>query len=118
MYGTADWVDPSDPAQGIICRELLHLGEKIATAVPATPEEIAKLTHGRMKSALPPAEVSGCKFVPPPTQRNETLPRLQLEELRVAVQNWDWATASLPPDFRSLGRPALPDLQAAGCSKR
>jgi hypothetical protein len=90
VYGAAEWVDPGDHLKGIICRDRLPFGEKIERIVAATPEEIKKLTHGKLRSALPPAEVGGCKFMPPATEKNLTLPRITIENLAAAAYNWDW----------------------------
>lgn len=86
MYGTAEWVDPKDRTQGIICCDFLYLGEKVS---PPTPEVIEKLKK-RLKSGLPPVEVANCRFVPPPGTRNETLNRIQVDNVFLASQNWDW----------------------------
>jgi len=90
MYGAADWVDPADHAKGIICRNHLYLGEKVERIVAATPEEVKKLTRGKLRSALPPAELGNCKFIPPAMERNSTLPRITIEYLATAAPNWDW----------------------------
>lgn len=90
VYGTAVWVDEADHSQGIICCDFLYFGEKVEPVVSATPEEIEKLTRGKLKSALPPVEVSGCKFVPPATERNNTLPHPQIENVLLAARAWDW----------------------------
>lgn len=90
VYGAAEWVDSNDPTKGIICRDHLYLGEKVERILDATPEELKKLTHGKLRSALPPAEIGDCKFIPPFTEKNESLNRLQLETLAMAEQGWDW----------------------------
>jgi hypothetical protein len=90
VYGAAEWVDPADHMKGIVCRDRLSFGEKIQVVVAATPEEIKKLTRGRLRSSLPPAEVGNCKFIPPPSQKNETLVRVILEPVLIASHNWDW----------------------------
>ena len=53
VYGAAEWVDSNDPTKGIICRDHLYLGEKVERILDATPEELKKLTHGKLRSALP-----------------------------------------------------------------
>ena len=58
--GRADWIDPSRPELGILCREFLYFGEKL---VPAKPEDISKLRR------LPPVEVSGLRFEEPGTKK-------------------------------------------------
>lgn len=90
MYGSAVWVDPADPSKGIICRDFLYFGEK--TVAPPTPEQLRKL-RSKLKSALPPLEPNGCKFIPPPMEKNPTLPRLNLAAIELAADHWDWATA-------------------------
>lgn len=90
LYGVAEWIDPNDHLKGIICRDRLAFGPKIERIVDATPAELEKLTHGKLRSALPPAEIGDCKFVPPPNERNDTLVRLQLDPLFIAAQSWDW----------------------------
>ena len=56
----ADWVDPSDPTKGILCREFLAFGEKLT---PAAPEQVSKLT--RRRNSLPPLEVSQTQYDDP-----------------------------------------------------
>jgi hypothetical protein len=38
---------------------------------------------------MPPAEI-GCKFIPPPMQKNSTLPRINVDNVLIAAPNWDW----------------------------
>ena len=57
--GRADWVNPDDHAQGIVCRAFLYSGEKLQ---PARPEQITRLS---LRSALPPLEVSGTLYRDP-----------------------------------------------------
>jgi hypothetical protein len=86
-YGSARWVDPADPTKGIICCDFLYFGKKIS---PPTADQIAKLKK-RLRSGLPPVEPDGCKFVPPRNaDRNETLPRIQVENVVFASRSWDW----------------------------
>ena len=40
---------------------------------------------------LPPAEVANCKFIPPPMQKNPTLPHLESQSLLAAAPQWDWS---------------------------
>lgn len=58
--GRADWIDPDDHAEGILCRAFLYSGE---TLKPAAPEQLKKLRSGSLRS-LPPLEVSS-KFDDP-----------------------------------------------------
>ncbi len=58
--GRADWIDPSDPLQGIWCRAILY-GQKVT---PAYPEQLSQLS---LRSALPPLEVHGATFDDPVT---------------------------------------------------
>lgn len=53
--GVADWVDPLEPKQGIVCRELLYFGEK-----RFIPEPVDLKT-------IPLAELPGIKFIRPPS---------------------------------------------------
>ncbi len=55
--GVADWVDPADPRQGIIAREMLHFGEK---ALPVETISVSKFAKG-----LPPLEAHGTRFDDP-----------------------------------------------------
>jgi len=57
--GRANWVDSDDPAQGIICRELLYFGPRIDPPSVSSPDDPAK---------LPPLELPGLIFVPPALQ--------------------------------------------------
>jgi hypothetical protein len=41
-------------------------------------------------SGLPPAEIGNCKFIPPPMPKNDTIPRVQWENVVLASQSWDW----------------------------
>ena len=78
----ASWIDPLDPAKGIVALDFLPSGK----AIDAAPEQIDRLT-----SSLSPAEVGGCKFCPPNTPKNPTIPRIHLESLQLAAINWDWS---------------------------
>jgi hypothetical protein len=91
VYGVAEWVDPNDHLKGIICRDRLAFGPKIEFVTAATPEEIKKLTRGKLRSLLPSAEVAGCKFIAPAMEKNLTLPRITIEHLAAASPNWDWS---------------------------
>ena len=86
LYGTAEWVDAADHSQGIICRDFLYFGEKIA---PPTPTQLEKLKN-RLRSGLPPLEPDGCRFIPPPMEKNCTLPRVNLENVLLSALAWDW----------------------------
>lgn len=90
VYGTADWVDPNDHGKGIVCRDRLYFGEKTQFVTRATPAEIEKLTKGKLRSALPPAEVGNCRFVAPKVEFNDSLPRLNLTDVVLASRTWDW----------------------------
>jgi hypothetical protein len=90
VYGAAEWVDPQDHLKGIICRDRLFFGPKIERVLDATPEEVKKLTQGKLRSALPPVEVAGCKFIGPAMQKNDTLPQITISTLLIAAPNWDW----------------------------
>lgn len=57
--GRADWINPDDHSQGIICRAFLYSGQ---TLQPAKPEQITRLS---LRRALPPLEVSGTLFNDP-----------------------------------------------------
>jgi hypothetical protein len=72
--GVADWVDPRDPRQGIVAREMLHFGEK------ALPVETVAL-HDSFRAD---GELRGVKFVPP---KNESKP-----SMAAIRESWDWRT--------------------------
>ena len=57
--GRADWVNPQDHSQGILCRAILYGGERL---VPAAPEALKKLSR---RNALPPLEVSQTQYDDP-----------------------------------------------------
>lgn len=78
----ADWVDPADPSQGIVPREFLQSGRVYS----ATPEP---------GDLSPPPDV-GLKFIPPPMEKNPTLPRVNVETLLSAAQGWDWNYEHFP----------------------
>ena len=88
--GRADWIDPLDHAKGIVCRDRLFFGEKIERILDATPAEVEKLTHGKLRSALPPAEIGNCKFVGPGMETNSTFSRAIVTNVLLASQSWDW----------------------------
>lgn len=79
----ADWVDPADPSRGIVPREFLASGKLLA----ATLDQIEHLAVEGMNG--PPPDV-GLKFIPPPMEKNPTLPRINVESLVVAAPSWDW----------------------------
>lgn len=62
--GRADWIDPTDPSKGIVCRAFLYSGE---TLKPVEPEKLFKLC----RKALPSAEVG-----PGPTRFDDPEKRL------------------------------------------
>ena len=72
--GRADWVDSENHWRGILCREMLFFGEK--TLAPQAAE-CRSVDDSYM----------GLKFVPPPTWKNPTLPRVMA--LVAAHRNWD-----------------------------
>jgi hypothetical protein len=78
LHRRADWADPADPSKGIVPREFLASGKVYS----ATPEQIDELTS-------PPPD-AGLKFIPPPMQKNPTLPRVNVSCLLVAAPTWDW----------------------------
>lgn len=55
--GRADWVNPDDHAQGILCRAFFYQGQ---TLTPAQPEQVSRLS---IRSALPPLEVHGSELL-------------------------------------------------------
>lgn len=44
--GRATWVDPSDPAKGIVCRELLHFGNREIPVETVGPESLTDQMMG------------------------------------------------------------------------
>lgn len=76
----ADWVDVDDPKKGIVPREFLASSKVYA----ATPEQIEQLTGS------PPPDV-GLKFIPPPMEKNQTLPRISISTLLESAPGWDWS---------------------------
>jgi len=40
---------------------------------------------------LPPAEIGNCKFRPPLTEKNPTLPRVNVQNVLAAAPHWDWS---------------------------
>lgn len=40
---------------------------------------------------LPPAEIGNCKFVPPEIEPNPQIARVNVDNVLVAAQRWDWA---------------------------
>jgi len=70
--GLADWVDPCDPAKGIIAREYLPSGKAQA------PDPVAVESLN-----MPRAELPGVKYVPPATD-----PRPRISSVRAG---WDWS---------------------------
>jgi len=59
LAGRAEWVNPKDHSQGIICREMLYFGPRLDPSPVASPDDPAK---------LPPLELPGLIFVPPALQ--------------------------------------------------
>lgn len=64
--GRADWVNPQDHSQGILCRAFLYSGEYLK---PAQPEQLRKLSH---RNSLPAVEVQNSRF-DDPVKNSETL---------------------------------------------
>lgn len=56
--GRADWVDPTDPAKGILCRAFLYSGELLK---PAQPDQLRRLS----RNSLSPLEVGSARFDDP-----------------------------------------------------
>jgi hypothetical protein len=77
--GRADWIDPTNPAKGIIAREMLHFGVRDLKAETADP-----LNYDW-------AELPGIRYVPAKMEKNPTLPRLEMETLSAAAPTWDWS---------------------------
>lgn len=71
--GRATWVDPDDPAQGILCRETLYFGEREIPVETVNPSNL-------------PVELPGLRFIPPKSY-TETHP----SPLAIREQ-WDWST--------------------------
>jgi hypothetical protein len=69
----ADYIDPSDPAKGIICRELLYFGARPVTVKTAD------------LSTLPLSEIPGVRFVGPRNPVPHFVSTLSPD------QGWDWA---------------------------
>ena len=67
--GRADWVDPNDPKQGIICREMLYFGPK---ELPV--EDSAGFDW---------IELPGVRFIDPNPKRNPAA-------MAVIRDNWEW----------------------------
>ena len=82
--GRADWLNPADHSQGILCRELIYFGPR------AVQVETVSVTYCFTGSG----ELPGLRFIPPPTIHNPTLPALQMESLFVAAPSWDWSQES------------------------
>jgi len=59
--GRADWVNPDDHTQGILCRAFLYSGQ---TLVTAAPEVLSKLVRPR-RCPIPPVEVGNARFDDP-----------------------------------------------------
>lgn len=79
--GRATWVDPLDPAKGILCREVLYFGER---AIPVETVSVCDIPLSD--------KAMGLKFIPPKMAQNPTLPRVQSENLLAACERWDWST--------------------------
>lgn len=65
--GRADWVNPEDHSQGVICRAILYSGERL---VNAAPEALQKLARPR-RCPIPPLEVELTHFDDP--EKNQTV---------------------------------------------
>jgi hypothetical protein len=72
--GRADWVNPDDHAQGILCRAILYSGERLITAAP---EAIEKLARPR-RCPLPPLEVELTHFDDPEKNQAKRDARIRL----------------------------------------
>jgi hypothetical protein len=77
--GRADYIDPLEPAKGIICRELIYFGPRTVIEPPATTTSVSM------------AELPGLKFVPPQTEKNPTLQRIHVDNILIAAISWDWS---------------------------
>lgn len=79
----ADWIDPTDHAKGILCRELIYFGPR-AVQVETIPVSCL--------NSLCSAELPGIRFIPPPAFKpNPTLPHLNQETLLHSAPHWDWS---------------------------
>ena len=81
----ADWVNPDDHSQGIICREFLYFGEKL---VVAAPEKVEKLARPRA-CPLPPLEVGNARFDDPEKTYSKRKERTRLIVSARAIAYFD-----------------------------
>ena|ERR1700733_2632942 len=65
----ADWINPNAPEKGIICREFLYFGEKLAPTQPPPPS--------RSRNCLPSLELPRTQFKDSVT--NSAVRQLRLE---------------------------------------
>jgi hypothetical protein len=72
--GRADWVNPNDPSEGILCRAILYSGERLVTAAP---EALVKLARPR-RCPLPPLEVELTHFDDPEKSQSKRDERMRL----------------------------------------
>ena len=82
--GRADWIDKTDPTQGILCRAFLY-GQQL---VVAAPEALAKLARPR-RCPLPPLEVELTRFDDPEKSRSKREERMQLIVSARAIAYFD-----------------------------
>jgi hypothetical protein len=85
--GRADWVDPADPAKGIICREFLYSGQRL---IAAAPEALSKLARPR-PCPLPPLEVELTRFDDPEKTATKRKERMRLIVSARAIAYFDTA---------------------------
>jgi hypothetical protein len=83
--GRAVWVDPDDPRQGIICREILFFGER---RTPLSPK-----TKKRRRGVLPAIEVGNTRFEQPTTIPSPLIAAISRRFLRMATRNFAEASA-------------------------
>jgi hypothetical protein len=75
-----DWVDPTDPRKGVICREMLYFGER---ALPVETVSVSSLL-------LPPLELPGLHLEKP-----KNCEGISMASVRA---NWSW----MPGDYAEL----------------
>ena len=88
--GRADWLNPHDHSQGILCRELIYFGPRV---VQVETVSVSYCFSG--------AELPGLRFIPPPTQKNETLSRINIDPLCTAAPGWDWSVELAPAELHA-----------------
>lgn len=82
LEGRVDWIDPLDPARGVICRELLYFG---ARAIPVETIDVRRLEF---------AELPGVRFVYP-RETNPAIAAVRVETFMAAAPNWDWESSGV-----------------------